>query len=50
MERLNLAWRKSSYSGTGVNCVETGTAPGSVLIRDTKNHGSDPGLRITPAA
>lgn len=42
-------WRKSSYSsGNGGECVETGTAPGAVLIRDTKNHGSDPVLSVTP--
>ena len=35
-----IPWRKSSYSGdTGGNCVETGTAPGTVLIRDTADRG-----------
>jgi uncharacterized protein DUF397 len=33
-----LSWRKSSYSGNnGGNCVEVGTAPGSVAVRDTTN-------------
>jgi hypothetical protein len=50
MERLNPAWRKSSYSGKGgANCVETGAAPGVVLVRDTKDRGSGPVLRVTPA-
>lgn len=30
-------WRKSSYSANGgQNCVEAGSAPGRVLVRDTK--------------
>ena len=39
MERLDGAlWRKSTYSGAnGAQCVEVGTATGSVLVRDTKN-------------
>jgi Domain of unknown function (DUF397) len=50
MERLNPAWRKSSYSGNGgANCIETGIAPGAVLVRDTKDRGSGPVLRVTPA-
>jgi hypothetical protein len=29
-------WRKSSYSGdNGGNCVETASAEGSILVRDT---------------
>ena len=31
-------WRKSSYSGTGANCVEVCTGEhGAVAIRDSKN-------------
>lgn len=31
------AWRKSSYSPNGnAECVEVGTAPGIVGVRDTK--------------
>ncbi|MFI1386728.1 DUF397 domain-containing protein [Embleya sp. NPDC020886] len=31
------AWRKSSYSGgTGGNCVESATAEGRALVRDSK--------------
>jgi hypothetical protein len=41
-------WRKSSYSGNGINCVEAGRAPGTVLVRDTKDHGNGPVLRFTP--
>ncbi len=38
MEQLTPGWRKSSYSGNGgANCVETGNAPGTVLVRDTTN-------------
>ena len=32
-----LSWRKSSYSGNnGGNCVEAGSIPGRVLVRDTQ--------------
>jgi hypothetical protein len=47
---MNPAWRKSTYSGNGVNCVETGSVPGLVLIRDTKDQGRGTVLRVTPAA
>jgi hypothetical protein len=30
-------WRKSSYSGSGNNCVEVATADGDVAVRDSKN-------------
>lgn len=52
MERLTTpGWRKSTYSGNGgANCVETGTSPGHVLVRDTKTRGTGPILRFAPAA
>ncbi|MCL2585238.1 MAG: DUF397 domain-containing protein [Streptosporangiales bacterium] len=50
MDRLTPAWRKSSYSGSGVNCVETGATPGAVLVRDTKNQSTGPVLQLAPAA
>jgi hypothetical protein len=49
MEQIDHGWRKASYSGNGVNCVELGSAPGAVLIRDTKDNGRGPVLRVTPA-
>jgi hypothetical protein len=30
------AWRTSSYSGSQANCVQVGTGPGIVKVRDTK--------------
>jgi hypothetical protein len=30
-------WRKSSRSGSQANCVEVGSAPGVIGVRDTKN-------------
>jgi hypothetical protein len=31
-----MDWRKSTYSGSdGGNCVETGSANGAVMVRDT---------------
>ena len=42
-------WRKSTYSGDGTqNCVEAAHAPGAVLVRDTKDRGVGPVLRVTP--
>jgi hypothetical protein len=46
---MNSAWRKSSYSGgsTG-NCVEV-AGNGAILVRDTKDNGTGPVLRVFPA-
>ncbi len=46
---LDPRWRKSSHSANGNNCVETGSVTGAVLIRDTKDNGRGPVLRVTPA-
>jgi Domain of unknown function (DUF397) len=32
---LDSAWRKSRYSDTNGNCVETASGSGAVLVRDT---------------
>ena len=46
----SVPWRKASYSSNGGgDCVEAGHVPGAVLIRDTKNNGDGPMLRVTPA-
>ncbi|GAA3391488.1 DUF397 domain-containing protein [Cryptosporangium minutisporangium] len=37
-------WRKSTRSGTNGNCVEIGTAPAAVGVRDTKDGGRGPVL------
>jgi len=43
-------WRKSSYSsGQGGQCVEVATAPGHVAVRDTKDNGNGPVLRVRSA-
>ena len=43
-----LSWRKSTFSGNnGGSCVETGSAPGAVLVRDTKQHGRGLVLQFT---
>lgn len=48
--QVTPGWRKSSHSsGNGGECVETGSAPGAVLIRDTKDRGNGPVLRVTPS-
>jgi hypothetical protein len=50
MEALNLSWRKSSFSGNGGDCVEVGQAhDGTIVVRDTKEHGRDPVQQFTRA-
>jgi Domain of unknown function (DUF397) len=43
-------WRKSSYSDNGGNCAEVADDTHCVLVRDTKDHGQGPVLRVAPAA
>ncbi|MBV9447102.1 MAG: DUF397 domain-containing protein [Streptosporangiaceae bacterium] len=51
MEAVDPRWRKSSYSGNGGGtCVEVGHVDGTVGIRDTKQHGQGPVLRVAPEA
>lgn len=46
-----IPWRKSSHSGNGeAGCVEAGHEAGAVLVRDTKDNGTGPVLRVPPAA
>jgi len=48
---VSPGWRKSSYSSNGgAQCVEAGQVPGTVLVRDTTQHGHGPVLQVTPAA
>ena len=44
----SLAWRKSSYSGSGDNCVEVAALPdGGQAVRDSKEPDG-PVLTFTP--
>jgi Domain of unknown function (DUF397) len=47
MEQVDPRWRKASYSGEGANCVAAGNVPGVVVIRDTKDGGRGPVLRVS---
>ncbi len=48
MDLSRIAWRKASYStGNGGNCVEVGTAPRVVAVRDTKDR-TGPALAFSP--
>ena len=49
MAELTPGWRKSSHSVSsgGANCVELGSMPGAILVRDTKDRGTGPVLRVT---
>lgn len=43
-------WIKASKSGgNGGDCVEMRSHAGAVEVRDTKDHGHGPTLRLTPA-
>jgi hypothetical protein len=45
---LTVNWRKSTYSGaSGGDCVEVGTAAGMIVVRDTKDNGDGPVLRVS---
>jgi hypothetical protein len=43
-----LAWRKSSYSENGANCVEVAPTATGFLLRDTKDRGTGPVVAFTP--
>jgi hypothetical protein len=49
MDGVSAAWRKSSHSGNEGNCVEVGHMPGLIVVRDTKDNGHGPVLRVPPA-
>ena len=45
------SWRKSSYSPQGGGeCVEAGHGSGLILVRDTKDRGAGPVLRVPAPA
>ena len=44
-----ITWRKSSYSSSsGDNCIEVGSSPRTVAVRDSKDPNG-PALAFTPA-
>ncbi|MFJ3143445.1 DUF397 domain-containing protein [Streptomyces halstedii] len=50
MSSTELSWFKSSHSGgSGDDCVEVATAPGTVHVRDSKIEQS-PELALSPAS
>jgi len=48
-DNVSLRWRKSTFSGNGgTSCVEVGQDhDGTILVRDTKEHGSGSVHRYT---
>ena len=49
-DKIDLRWRKSSYSGNGGgSCVELASQSGRVLVRDTQDR-TGPTLAFSPAA
>jgi hypothetical protein len=50
-DQIDPKWRKATYSGNGGgNCVEVGESAATVLVRDTKQAGHGPVLRISAGA
>jgi hypothetical protein len=50
MEDLSQAWRKSSHSGNGGECVEVGRATdGMIMVRDTRSRLNGTVCRYAPA-
>jgi Domain of unknown function (DUF397) len=48
LDLSRAAWRKSTYSNNGGNCVETASAaPGVVAVRDSQDPGGT-ALAFTP--
>jgi Domain of unknown function (DUF397) len=48
MDLSRITWRKASYSsGNGGACIEVGTAPGTVAVRDSKDPAG-PALVFAP--
>jgi hypothetical protein len=43
-------WRKSSYSGGQGNCIEVGNRDGLVLMRDTRQAGPGPMIKVSADA
>jgi hypothetical protein len=44
----SIPWRKASHSAnSGLECVEAAHAGGAILIRDTKDRGAGPVLRVS---
>jgi hypothetical protein len=46
---LSADWRKATYSNGTASCVEAGSVPGVVMVRDTTLNGRGPVLRVTAA-
>jgi hypothetical protein len=48
MDLSRITWRKASYSsGNGGACIEVGTGPGAVAVRDSKDLAG-PALAFAP--
>lgn len=49
MDAMTARWRKSTYSGgNGGDCVQVGSGPGTILVRDTKQASAGPMLAFSP--
>lgn len=47
-DMTSATWRTSTYSNAQASCVEAGSAPGRVLVRDTTQHGTGPVVGVSP--
>jgi hypothetical protein len=49
-DTTSATWRKATYSNAQGSCVEAGSMPGRILVRDTTQHGDGPAMSVSPAA
>jgi hypothetical protein len=49
-DSTRAAWRTSTHSNNGGNCVEAAGHDGVVAVRDTTQHGTGPVLRFPAQA
>jgi Domain of unknown function (DUF397) len=47
-DMTGATWRKPTYSNAQGSCVEAGSVPGRVLVRDTTQHGNGPVVSVSP--
>jgi hypothetical protein len=49
-DTTSATWRKATHSNAQGSCIEAGSMPGRVLVRDTTQHGNGPVMSVSPAA
>jgi hypothetical protein len=47
-DTTGATWRKATYSNAQGSCVQAGSMPGRILVRDTTQHGNGPVMTVSP--